>query len=70
MSEHREILDALLASGVVEHGTASALDAAWQVSREVQRLRAEMALGYGVNYFRLHPEYTGPCPLCQRGYTE
>lgn len=36
------INEALLASGVVEAGTASTLDAAWQVSRAVQRLAKEV----------------------------
>ena len=40
--EASAINEALLASGVVEAGTASTLDAAWQVSRAVRRLTQEV----------------------------
>jgi hypothetical protein len=35
---------------------------------EVRRLRAELGMAYGHDYAKANPTYTGPCPLCQRGY--
>jgi hypothetical protein len=34
---------------------------------EVRRLRAELGMGYGHDYAKANPTYTGPCPLCKRG---
>lgn len=38
------------------------------LDKEVQRLRAELGMAYGHDYQKANPTYTGPCPLCQRGY--
>lgn len=35
---------------------------------EVRRLRAEVGVAYGHDYAKANLTYTGPCPLCQRGY--
>ena len=69
MTEHElNALDAMASKIALRFNVDKETEVLPRLVAEVRRLRAELGMAYGHDYAKANPTYTGPCPLCQRGY--